>query len=104
MSAAETIATVLRSQRDNRLARRFPAFTSLGCYPVLYLDSEDNVLCADCVRREVPDMCGLSRHHAPHKPYTPRGDVYWEGPPMSCDECGDAIESAYGDPEDPSDD
>jgi hypothetical protein len=27
------------------------------------------------------------------------GDVYWEGPAMSCDDCGRPIESAYGDPD-----
>jgi hypothetical protein len=27
------------------------------------------------------------------------GDVYYEGPPLICDDCGTEIESAYGDPD-----
>jgi hypothetical protein len=27
------------------------------------------------------------------------GDVYYEGPPLICDDCGVEIESAYGDPD-----
>lgn len=63
-----------------------------GGYPMYYLDAQNNILCPDCAREfdsvDVPD------------PYSPvAGDVHWEGPPLTCDECGAEIQSAYGDPD-----
>jgi hypothetical protein len=57
-----------------------------GGYPCYYLDNENNVLCPDCANKE--DM----------STEVVAGDVYYEGPPLICDDCGTEIESAYGDP------
>lgn len=67
------------------MANELPAFTSVGSYPILYLDREENCLCAACASKEWEE--------SGHKP---RGDVYWEGEPIDCDECGEEIASAYG--------
>lgn len=58
-----------------------PAYTSIGCYPIIYFTAPGNVLCASCASEESTP---------------PTGDVYWEGEPLSCDECGGMLESAYG--------
>jgi hypothetical protein len=62
------------------------AFTDVGCYPIFYLDEEEDVLCADCadVARTDADL-----------PQIIAAEVNWEDPAMYC-ACGDRIESAYG--------
>lgn len=73
---------------------RFPAFTSIGGYSMVYLTKRGNVLCSACAsddeRNEDDPVID--------------GDVHWEGPSHYCDDCSEEIESSYGDPEDDSDD
>lgn len=60
-----------------------PAVSDPGCYPIYYASLGD-CLCADCATKE-PEA--IEAH-----------SVHWEGAPMTCDRCGEEIESAYGDP------
>ncbi len=60
-------------------------FTSVGCYPLFYLDKRNNVMCADCAN---DPECELGP--------AVLADVHWEGGPLECDACGAQIESAYG--------
>jgi len=58
-------------------------FSSVGSYPILYLDSKDCVLCPDCAlesERSGEPMAG--------------GGVNY-GDPTYCDECNAEIETAY---------
>jgi hypothetical protein len=67
-----------RSPTDGKLIR----YTPFGSYPVLYLDNESNVFCGKCANdAESEVVCG---------------GVHWEGDPLTCDECQEEIESAYG--------
>ena len=68
---------------------QYPAFTSVGGYPIIYLTKRDSILCAECA----------SDDEANEDDPVAAADVYWEGAPMSCDACNAEIESAYGDPE-----
>ena len=82
----ETLSTLLNGI--------FTPFTSLGGYPLIFIDG-GGVLCADCARRAFTN-----------KTYSPgyfSCDIYYEGPPYLCDDCNCTIESAYGDPGDPDD-
>lgn len=65
-----------------------PAFTSLGGYTILYLDTHESVLCADCATNE--------RNQGHNEP---TGHLFEEGPSTSCEECNIEIESSYGDPD-----
>lgn len=69
---------------------RLPAYSSIGCYPLIYLTTSGDVLCADCANED-SDRDTLTQ------------DVHEEGPPLDCDGCGKDIESAYGDPHSPKD-
>lgn len=69
-----------------------PSFTSVGCYPVIYLTEHCEVLCADCATKA---LYQLDDEYDP--PVT--HDVFWEGSPEWCADCNKVIESAYGDPE-----
>jgi hypothetical protein len=60
-----------------------PAFTSIGCYPLLYISAAGTVLCASCA---TDDDSGET--------FTP--DVHWEGEPICCEGCSWEIDSAYG--------
>lgn len=72
-----------RDESGKLIAYAFP-----GGYPVYYLDREDSVLCPDCANALVPaEQKGLV------------AALHEEGEPLSCDECGKTIESAYGAPE-----
>jgi len=65
-----------------------PSYTSIGCYPLLYLTTDDYVLCHQCATDEEEE--GF-RESTPH--------VNWEDCCLYCDECSDRIESAYAEEE-----
>ncbi len=67
----------------------FPRFTSLGSYPLIYLDKDGEVLCAKCADEETEELQGA--------------DVFLEGSPEQCAGCNKEIKSAYGDPDDEED-
>jgi len=62
-----------------------PRYSSLGCYPLIYLDGEAEVLCATCASR--PEEAAVAF------------DIYFEGPVLNCAACNGEIPSAYGDPD-----
>ena len=76
--------SLLSEYKDKRL----PKFTSVGCYPLFYLDKASNVLCAGCATEARDDL------DWPDDAPTDM-DVNWEDPNLFCD-CGERIESAYG--------
>lgn len=69
-----------------------------GGYPVVYYCADGGSLCADCAN-------GNNGSLASEDPGTEAmwrlagADILWEGPPVICDQCGEDIESAYGDPD-----
>jgi hypothetical protein len=67
---------------------KLPAFTSIGAYTLIYLTTDNDVLCADCANAE-ENQDSLTQ--AP----------FYEGADLYCDGCGASIESSYGDPVQP---
>jgi hypothetical protein len=65
---------------------KLPAYAWPGGYQITYLTRDGLEICPDCANQEDAS-----------DPVTD-GDVYWEGPAITCDDCGKEIESAYGDP------
>jgi hypothetical protein len=61
-----------------------------GGYPLLYITDEGQYLCAPCA-----DKNDANYSHDLLK----GADIFYEGQPQECAECGDLIESAYGDPD-----
>jgi hypothetical protein len=70
---------------------KLPAYAWPGGYPITYLTRDGLEICPNCANQEETS-----------DPVTD-GDVYWEGPTITCDDCGREIESAYGDPADDTD-
>jgi len=85
MSAS--FATLRNTTTDGTL----PAFAWPGGYQMFYVTRDGSVICPACANREVDDSQAVID-----------GDVYWEGPDESCEDCGAMIPSAYGDPGDAS--
>jgi hypothetical protein len=66
-------------------AGKLVKYTSLGCYPVFYLDNSGHaVLCATCANADEDNGREPSA-----------ADINWEDPALLCDECSERIESAY---------
>ena len=63
------------------------SFAWPGGYPVVYFTEQGLTICPKCANE--PDTSDP----------VASGDVYWEGAPCPCDDCGTIIESAYGEPE-----
>lgn len=64
---------------------KLPRYSSVGCYPILYLTRSNDCLCATCVDNLDPDLDdteGVTAH------------ANYEGPTY-CDDCGAEIEAAY---------
>jgi len=76
------ILTMLLYQREERLRKRFPAF-SYGCGTIIYLTGKDKPLCACCTRKE--------EYRKESK-----GFPFDEGYAQECFECGEEVESTYG--------
>lgn len=61
-----------------------PSMTSIGFYPIVYLNQKCDAVCACCARQWNDEDNPIII-----------ADVYYEGEPIECD-CGETIESAYG--------
>jgi hypothetical protein len=64
-----------------------PAYSWPGCYPMFYVTRDGLNVCPACANREVDTSQEVIA-----------GDVHWEGPALTCDDCGESIASAYGEP------
>ena len=62
-----------------------PAYAWPGGYPVVYYTRDGLTVCARCAN--VTDTSDP----------VVGGDIYWEGPALTCEDMGEIIESAYGD-------
>lgn len=83
MVFGSTTIKALREENDGQL----PNFTGLGGYPLVYFTADGLVICPDCANETDTSDPVVAV------------DVYYEGPDVACDDCGKAIKSAYGDPE-----
>lgn len=71
------------------MSKEFPEITTgfnAGGYPLMYV-GDGIVLCGKCASKAAKSV-----------QVTLEQRTHWEGSPVSCDECGVEIESAYGDP------
>ena len=59
-----------------------------GGYPFIYITEDGLTVCPKCANDE--DTSDPVKW----------ADIYWEGPPLTCEDKGEVIESAYGDPDD----
>jgi len=64
-----------------------------GCYPLYYLTKDCGVLCPDCVNNNNELVTD------PDDPqwYIVAFDINYENTSLHCENCGNRIESAYGD-------
>jgi hypothetical protein len=65
---------------------RLESFAWPGGYTIAYYTRDGSTLCADCARRELPDV--------------ESADTYDEGPDVICEGCNATLESSYGELED----
>jgi len=65
-----------------------PSYAWPGGYPLEYTNDNGDTLCPKCA-----DM------HEEYGDTIVGVEAYMEGPPISCDNCGEITESAYGDPD-----
>ena len=74
-----------------------PCYAWPGGYPLFYVTSGDDVICCKCANDATTgeDAFGDEKISA--------YDVNWEDPDLDCDECGERIESAYADDDEPDD-
>lgn len=62
-----------------------PDVSSIGGYTLIYFDKQDNVMCGGCATKNAKDIVALR--------------TYDEGAAIECTDCGEQIESSYGEPE-----
>jgi hypothetical protein len=86
---------VAKLERDHN--GDLPWYAWPGGYPMLYLDSNNQVLCPECATRALDDP----EEYNDWKPET--WFIYYEGLPEFCSDCNREVESAYGDPEEEND-
>jgi hypothetical protein len=78
-----TLAELRESTGDGTL----PAVAWPGGYPIVYYTRDGLTVCPRCA------------NDADTSDPVVDGGVYWEGPVILCDDAGEPIASAYGDPE-----
>lgn len=64
---------------------KLPSYTSIGCYPIVYITKRCEPMCAECA----------TLHDDESNPVSDAG-IHWEGESHTCEECQGEIESAYG--------
>lgn len=75
-----------------------------GGYPFLYRTRNGNLLCPECRNGGNGSLSMTADPDYPddHQWYVNGANgalAHWEGPPIHCDHCNKAVESAYGDPD-----
>lgn len=75
----------------------FPSYAWPGGYPVIYICDDGGTLCPACANGQ--NGSGASPDSNDPSWRLIASDIHWEGPDEYCDHCGEAIPSAYGDPE-----
>lgn len=78
------VRTILSRGVDGAEFVKARNFTSIGCYPLLYISEGRRVLCPDCALECEGEGTPMDS-----------GGVNWEDPSLFCDECSERIESAY---------
>lgn len=74
-----------------------------GGYPKILIMRDGGCLCSKCTRENFPRLLEELRDEC-DPAWMPAGvDVYWEGADLPCDNCNTPIPSAYGDPDDDTD-
>lgn len=73
---------------------KLPSWAWPGGYPILYVDGDNETLCADCATVVLDQEDPFPASHRPTTWF-----IHYEGPPEYCARCNKEIESAYGDPE-----
>ena len=66
-----------------------------GGYPLFAITDDGAALCKSCTRDNWPAICGSVRSGSKDGWQVIAVDVNWEDSNLSCDHCGDKIESAY---------
>lgn len=79
---------------------KYWAFTEVGSYPLVYICADGGELCAACASGEHGSEASETNDDSQWRLVA--ADIHWEGPPIHCAHCNAEIESAYGDPDDPS--
>ena len=73
----------------NSVTGKLYKYSSVGCYPLFYLDSKNKVLCADCAD-------DFHKDEELEESYKPKSvHVNWENTSLHCGVCCERIESAY---------
>lgn len=71
-------------------------YTWPGGYPLFIVMADSGTLCMDCARDEYRQIARANRYRL-HDGWHPADvGINWENPELRCDNCGDLIESAYG--------
>lgn len=65
------------------------AYHSLG-YETVYV-KDGAMICASCINKIAKEDEEEAKQYV--------ATTYWEGTPMECEECGEMIQSIYGDPD-----
>lgn len=86
----EARAALVRDILEYADAAPGQAHTPVGCYPLVATLNNGEVLCSKCVQFSLED-CLLEDDLYKITSV----DVYWEGPPMVCDQCGRQMPAAY---------
>jgi hypothetical protein len=87
----------------------FAPFAWPGGYTVVFRDESGEMLCRDCAINHVYGYDTTDESESPQtakqmieKSHRVYSSIYWEGPDEACSDCGSALPSAYGEPDEDS--
>ena len=70
-----------------------------GGYPIYYLMSDGESMCADCVTREAQCIANAIKENSSDGWRVVGNEINWEDNALFCGHCGKRIESAYAEDE-----
>jgi hypothetical protein len=87
----------------------FAPFAWPGGYIIVFYDESGEMLCRDCAINHVYGYDTTDESESPQtakqmieKSHRVYSSIYWEGPDEACSDCGSALPSAYGEPDEDS--
>ena len=86
---------LINTVQDLRIAARRP-FAWPGGYPTYFVCEDGAALCHRCVALERRNILEAVHHKLRDGWQVVALDVNWEDPSLFCENCGEQIESAYG--------
>lgn len=97
------LGTPIQISSEGNIHPDYPVAAWPGAYPLIYFNHHENGFCGNCARDQAELAADLRTkgepdHDLERSLKSLHAEPHYEGQSFHCEQCGEAIRSAYGDP------